>query len=866
MNTKKLNIVKLIFERALGVNLSERDKFLEKECDDDEEIKNEVKSLLDAYTQTKDFLEVPTIQSLGDTESAPTVDPFIGKHIGHYLIESEAGTGGMGVVYKGKRDDKEFEHKIAIKILKHNFNSEYVLKRFQIERQTLANLQHPNIARLLDGGKSNEGFPYLVMEFIDGVPITQYCDDNKLNTRARLELFRTVCSAVQYAHQNLVVHRDIKPGNVLVNKEGRPKLLDFGIAKLIDRNVKETDNTLTKTGMWNLTPEYASPEQINGENITTRSDIYSLGILLYELITGHQPYKITDATPAGISKIITEEQIDKPSDKFKSIEDISRSDGSIKKITPESISRVRNEKPEKIYQYLKGDLDNIVIKATQKDPERRYNSADQFSEDIKRYLTGLPVIARKDTLAYRASKFVSRHKIGVTLSSLLTLTLITSTILITWQADIAARQRDKAQTEALKFEQVNNFLQEMLSSVDPTEIGRDVKVYDILEKAAEDIRIDLKNQPDIEASIRSTLGNAYVNLGEYEKGKPQLEKALEINEKLYGENSEQVAKNLHDLGLYFDWIGKYKTADSLYKKSITIFRSVIHKPDKNYAAALNDYAVLRTNYGQYDEAENYLEEALEIFKDFEGGINRDVASVLNNMAIVFHYKDDLAGAEKYYLKAQEIFIKLFGEDHPEVASTYNNLAFVYVDKNELNKAEEYFYKSYRMKLFLKGEDHPDVGLALNNLGALNVKMKNYKKSEKYLKEALQQYKKTLPDDHVWVGLSNYWLGEVYLKTNRFEDAQNHLRKSLEIRVKKLPEDNKDIWQTRSELGICLYELKKYSKAEKLITSCFEYFLENYPADTEQITRLYTNIIKLYESKGDEEKVSYYKEQLKTFSQ
>jgi len=865
LNTEKINIVKLIFEKALGIHLSERDRFLEKECYGDEEIKKEVKSLLDAYTQTEDFLEVPTIQSLENMESATPIDPLIGKHIGNYLIEGEVGIGGMGIVYKGKRDDKEFEHKIAVKILKHNFNSEYVLKRFQIERQTLANLQHPNIARLLDGGKSDDGLPYLVMEFIDGVPITEYCDKNKLTTRSRLELFRTVCGAVQYAHQNLVVHRDIKPGNVLVNQEGRPKLLDFGIAKLIDKNVNETDKGLTKTGMWNLTPEYASPEQINGENITTRSDIYSLGILLYELITGHQPYKITGATPAAISKIITEEQIDKPSDKFRSTEDISGFDGSVKKITPESISEMRNEKPERIYQYLKGDLDNIVIKATHKDPERRYSSVDQFSEDIKRYLTGLPVIARKDTLTYRMSKFISRHKIGVALSVLLTLILLTSTILITWQADLAAKQRDKAQTEALKFEQVNSFLQEMLSSVDPTEIGRDVKVYDILERAAEDIEINLKNQPDIEASIRSTLGNTYVSLGEYDKGVPFLEKALQINEEIYGVNSGQVAKSFHDLGLYYDWIGNYKIADSLYGKSIKIFRNVIRKPDKNFAAAINDYAVLRMNYGQYDEAENYFKEALEVFKNFDNGINRDVASVMNNMAIVFHYKDNLIGAEKYYLKAQELFIKLFGEDHPEVASTYNNLAFVYVDKNELNKAEEYFYKSYKMKLSLKGKDHPDVGLALNNLGGLNVKMRNYKKAEKYLKEALQQYRKTLPDDHVWVGLSHYWLGELYLKTNSFNYAENHLRKSLEIRVKNLPEDNNDIWQSRAELGICLYELEKYSEAESLLLSSLEYFNENHLESTEQLTRLYENIIKLYESTGDEENAAIYKDQLKTFN-
>jgi serine/threonine protein kinase len=674
-----------------------------------------------------------------------------------------------------------------------------------------------------------------------------------------------VCGAVQYAHQNLIVHRDIKPGNVLVNKEGRPKLLDFGIVKLMDEELNQEDEGLTKMGMWHLTPEYASPEQIKGENITTRSDIYSLGILLYQLLTGHQAYRITVNSPIAIGKIITDEQVIKPSDKFQSTEEISSSDGTTKHITPQSISNSRNEKPEKIFQHLKGDIDNIILKAIHKDPERRYASVQQFSEDIRRHIIGLPVIARKDTLKYRFSKFVQRHKVGVSISFLFIAFLIVSVIVVSWQANVAEEERDRAKIQAVKFERVNLFLQGMLSSVDPNELGRDVKVYDILDKAAKDIKTELKDQPEIEADINRTLGNTYVNLGEYDKAKPHLYNSLSINENLYGSESKQVAQSLHDIGLYYHWIGDYNLADSLYSKALTIYRKVLTEPTLALAENLNDYALIQSDLGDYDKAEKLFKESLVIFQNIGGEKYRNVAAVMNNLAITLHYKNDLEGAEEYYLKAQKLFIELFGENHPEVGSTYNNLAFVYMDKDDYNRAEEYFYKSYELKLSHKGDDHPDVGLALNNLGVINVKMKNYVKAEKLLVDAIKQYRKTYDSDHPLIALSHYWLGRVLLETERLDKAEDHLRKSLDIRVKKLPPENEDIWRSKTELGICLFKKKKYKDAEASLLSSLEYYKKNHPEDAEQLTSLFDYTIKLYETTGDKEKTKKYAAQLKSFS-
>ena len=785
-----------------------------------------------------DFLEKP-LEVAGES-SEFLKDPFIGKQIGKYVIDSEAGFGGMGIVYVGLRNDDEFEQKVAIKILKHGITSDYLLKRFQIERQTLANLQHQYIAKLLDGGSTDEGLPYLVMEFIEGIPITKYCDKNNLSIDERLELFRKVCIAVQYAHQNLIVHRDIKPGNILVIDDGTPKLLDFGIAKLIDEDLMEDDGGLTKTGIWHLTPEYSSPEQINGDRITTASDIYSLGVLLYKILTGEQPYRITNSSPIAISKFIEKENITKPSDKVKVTSTITH---------------------EKISNQLKGDLDNIILKAMDKDPERRYVSVEQFSEDLKRYLIGLPVIAQKDTTAYRLSKFISRHKVGFSTSLGFALLLIISLIAISWQANVASKERDKARVEAQKSEEVNSFLQEMLSSVDPSEIGRDVKVYDILEKAADDIEINLKDQPEVEASLRSTLGNTYVNLGEYGKAKPFLDDALAINKKIYGNKSKETAYSLHDLGLYYDWVGDYKKADSIYNISIKILRKVLQQPTKQFSNVLNDQALIKMYYGEYDAAEKLFKEALDAALHSHGEKDKNTAVIMNNLALNYTDAGDLDKAEEYYKKSLSINLELLGENRPEIGTNYNNLGYLYMLKKEYTLAEVYLEKSYKLKLNLKGKDHPDVGLALNNLGVINIKMGNYNKAEKYQLDALRQYRKTLGSDHPYIALSQYWLGKIYLETGKFSAAEEYLRKSLKTRVKKYPAENKDIWRSKSELGICLLKQNKNSEAEKLLTSSLKFYKSNFKDDSTQIIRLYKNVVDLYNSTGNKKNSDLYKHEL-----
>lgn len=841
MNQDRLNKIRELFDKASNLNAVEREVFLNQECANELELKKEILSLLDSLENTKDFLEEAL--TIVEQNKNNFTDPYIDKQIGNYLIDGEAGVGGMGIVYTGRRNDKEFEQKVAIKILKHGITSEYLLKRFQIERQTLANLQHQNIARLLDGGRTIDGLPYLVMEFIDGIPITEFCHQKKLSLEEKLKLFREVCTAVQYAHQNLIVHRDLKPGNILVTKNGIPKLLDFGIAKLIDEELVDNNEDLTRTGVWHLTPEYASPEQIKGEKITTASDIYSLGVLLYQILTGYQPYKISNNSPAAISKIITEEIIQKPSEKVK---DKSREHAESNLFLNDKISN-----------QLKGDLDNIVLKAMHKDPARRYVSVEQFSEDIRRHLSGLPVIAQKDTAGYRLSKFIRRHKVGFISSVGFIVFLIINLIAIIWQANIAANERDKAKLEAQKVETVNKFLLDMLSSVDPTEIGRDVKVYDVLRKSALGVEKGFKDQPGIEASIQKTIGKTLTSLGEYDEAKPHLLRSLLLNERVYGKQSNQASESNYELALYYHWIGELKTADSLYKKSLQIFKRNSDVSKRSLASTLNDYGILKSDFAEFDESKKMYEESLNILLENYGEKDRDVASLYNNLAIVMQAQKDLDGGERYFHKALELNIELFGENRPEVSSNYNNLAYIYIDKGDFTRAEEYFIKSLELKKKYYGADHSYVGFAFLNLGGLEFRIGKINESEKYILDAIKNLKKSVNEDHIWLGLAYYWYGKILIEKSKYSEAETYLRKSLTINKKNYPKDHPNIISSSAELGVVSFHLGKFAEAEKLLVYGYNGVKSLKGEKDHNTIRFLDYLVQLYQTTKSPTKLAYY---------
>lgn len=540
--------IKGLLAEALAVETAERPAFLIRVCGEDSALQSEVESLLAAGQSSASDL-------LNDSAPTPEFDLFsevasnrVGQRLGPYRIVEEIGAGGMGEVYRAFRADDHYHKEVAIKLVRAGQGSKVVIDRFKNERQVLAGLDHPNIARLVDGGTSDDGVPYFVMELVDGRPIDEYCDTKKLSTADRLKLFLHVCSAVQYAHQRLIIHRDLKPGNILVTSEGVPKLLDFGIAKILAADDSQSPES-TLSILRPLTPRYASPEQITGGAITTASDVYSLGVLLYELLTGHRPYRMSGQGPQDIERAVCESVPERPSAVLWRSETIT-GDNSIA-ITAESVSAVRDGSPEKLTKNLRGDLDNIVLMSLRKEPQRRYASAEQFAEDIRRHLQNLPVHACPDTFRYRTSKFVRRHKAGVIAAAVVVITVFSALAATMHEARVARQQQLRAEqrfndvrelANSLMFE-VHDSIQDLPGSTPARKIlvGRALQYLDRLSRDASS-----------DSSLQRELGTAYekvgtvqgnpfgANLGDIQGALESYRKSLAIREVLVKSNPASV--------------------------------------------------------------------------------------------------------------------------------------------------------------------------------------------------------------------------------------------------------------------------------------------------------------------------------------
>ncbi|MGH8100787.1 MAG: protein kinase domain-containing protein [Chthoniobacterales bacterium] len=437
--------VEAVFEQALELPAEQRPAFLQSNCDGDQELRREVQSLLDSHARAGSFIDQPSLFAANDESDERDAVVASGQLIGSYRVVRELGRGGMGAVYLAERADEQYRMRVAIKLIKRGMDTDSVLRHFRNERQILANFDHPNIAHLLDGGATENGLPYFVMEYIEGLPIDAYCKSQAVQINERLSLFRQVCAAVSYAHRRAVIHRDIKPSNILVSSDGTPKLLDFGIAKIL-QPADSIDALVSLTGLWPMTPEYASPEQVRGQSVTTASDVYSLGVVLYQLLTGQKPYRLKTPTPVEISRAIVEQEPLRPSTA------IARSDGSSRSQTPNP-------------KVLRGDLDNIVLMALRKEPGRRYQSVEQFSEDIQRYLERRPIRARKDTIRYRAARFVQRNRVATSAAALLFMSLLAGIVATTWEARRARKEEAIAKEQRVRAERRFNDVRHLAHSV-----------------------------------------------------------------------------------------------------------------------------------------------------------------------------------------------------------------------------------------------------------------------------------------------------------------------------------------------------------------------------------------------------------------
>jgi len=531
MTPEQWDRISEIFEKALSLEGTAREAYLKEACAEDPDFRIEVDSLLASHMQAgSQFLNAS--QELGGNppEKNPKARVVAGRRIGPYLVEEEVGRGGMGEVFAASRADGQYEKRVALKLVRTGYDTSFILERFRNERQILASLDHPNIARLLDGGTTEEAIPYLVMELVEGAPIDSYCDSHKLSITCRLVLFRQVCSAVQYAHQHLVIHRDIKPSNILVTRDGIPKLLDFGIAKILDAS-----GTTEATMLRPMTPEYASPEQVRGEPISTASDAYSLGVVLYQLLTGRSPYRVTARTPAKLAQAITHDEPERPSTSVQRTETVGEN-GDLREITPERVSGTREASPLRLQKRLRGDLDFILLKALRKEPAQRYSSVEQFSEDIRRHLEGIPVGARKGTWSYRGGKFIRRHKASVLAAALIFFTLVIAVAITLREARIAQRRFNDVRklANSLIFE-IHDSIVDLPGATKARKLimERSLEYLDSLAKES-------GNDPALLRELATAYGRIGIlqgsptdpNLGDTKSALASLQKALQLRESL----------------------------------------------------------------------------------------------------------------------------------------------------------------------------------------------------------------------------------------------------------------------------------------------------------------------------------------------
>jgi serine/threonine protein kinase/tetratricopeptide (TPR) repeat protein len=747
---------------------------------------------------------------LGEAPAQPPAAASLeGQPIGAYTLVSPIGQGGMGNVWLARRSDGRYEGNAAVKLLNFSLVGRAGEARFEREGSILARLTHPNIARLVDAGVSPGGQPYLVLEYVLGEQIDRYCDSRSLDVEARLRLFLDVLAAVAHAHANLIVHRDIKPSNVLVTTDGRVKLLDFGIAKLLEEEGGAGESTaLTREGERALTPEYAAPEQITGGAITTATDVHALGTLLYVLLSGRHPAEAANVSTAGLVKAIVDTEPRPLSDAA------SPSRAQTAESVAEHAAR-RATSPEGLRRALKGDLETIVAKSLKKDPAERYVSVTALAEDVRRYLEHQPIGARPDTLAYRTSKFVRRHARGVASAAAVVLLIAGLTVFYTVRI---ATERDHARREARKSAKVTELLAGLLTAADPwaTRDGKEATVRAVLDRGAARVESELAGEPDVRAEMLSVIGRTYQRLAEPQKARPLLEEALALRRKVHGPESVQVAETLNDLGVLLREKNEPAAAEAMLMQALAMRRKLLGPAHEDVAQTLVELGRLYSDRGFDDRAEPLMREALAIRRKRLGNSHHETATSLNELALVLWHEGDLSGAEAAFRECLAINRKVLGQNHPDVSTPLNNLALIAGDRGDFAAAEALSRESLAIGRRTLGDKHPDIAAKLSNLSRALMEEGKLDEASAALEEALRIVTPSLGVDHPQVALYQINLARVDLRRKDFAAAEPLLRHALQVRRRAFPEGN---WRTavaESLLGEALTGLGRYGEAEGLL--------------------------------------------------
>jgi len=859
MKKDRWSEVKNLFQQALEHKAEERADFIREATGDDTTLRFELESLLSSHDAAGTFLSGPPGAAAAELLADDLDAPLVGKRLGPYRVLRRVGRGGTGSVYLAVRDDDEFQQRVAVKVIRRGMASDEMLHRFRSERQILASIDHPNIARLLDGGSTEDGLPYFVMEYIEGEPLHHYCDNNRLSLRQRVELVRSVCDAVHLAHQNLVVHRDLKPGNILVTADGTPKLLDFGIAKLLNPELSSDNHEPTILELRVMTPEYASPEQMQGKTVTTATDVYSLGVLLFEVLTGHRPYSLSSLPLPEMEIVVCTTEPDRPSEVVVVPAEERGRDGGVREITADSVAHARNSTPDRLRRDLAGDLDNIVLKALRKEPPRRYSSIEKLAEDLSNHLSGRPVEARPDTFGYRASKFVLRHRVPTAIAATALFFGVLFTLTIFAQSRRVAAERDRAEQAAAKAVAVSAFLQEVMAAADPIEgIGREVSVLDAVVDAVPRIDASFQGQPEIEGTVRHTIGQTFARLGRFDEAEEQLRLALTIRRQLFGNDHEEIADTLNMLGEVRYDRGDMDGAERLYDEALAMRQRVFGPQHAAVASTLDNLGNVYQDRDDTAAAEEAYRGALAMRRVVLGPDHEDVASSLNNVATVLHDRREYAAAEEMYAESLAISRRALGENHPDVATALNNVAVLLHDEGKLEEAEPVYRDALAITRRTLGDQHPGLVVGIGNLAQLLIEMKEYDEAEALLRESLAIARSAWGEDDLQVAHAHRALGGLEVERDRPAEAVAHLELALEILQNKLPTDHPEVVYAQADSGRALTQLGRYRDAERLLLYAYNAFLKGYGADDDDVLEFAEWLAELYEVWGHPQAAADYR--------
>lgn len=752
-----------ILAAALDLEGAARSAYLASVCGEDATLRAWIEGMLRADSVGHPVLDGSSdwLMSLLDDDE----EDDVGRRFGAWRSVRELGRGGMGVVYLAERADDEFRQVAALKVMRAGADAEDLAARFQRERQILANLRHPHIAQLYDGGRSEEGVPFLAMEYVAGDRLDDWCDARCLSIDRRLDLFRTVCQAVQHAHQSLVIHRDLKPANILVTEDGVVKLLDFGIAKLLPDPANGPDSApdITRTAFHAFTPQYSSPEQIRNQVVTTATDVYALGVVLYELLTGRRPFPHSD-DPFEMARLTLETDPLAPSAMVAGAPPHDAADRTV-----EDIAANRATTPERLRRRLHGDLDAIVLKALRKDPQARYASVQLLLDDLERYLHNQPVGARPDLAWYRMRKFARRHRRGIVASLAVLVTLAGGLAAALWQRQNALRQRDIARAEASKSQRVTDFLIDIFRTADPAEArGEDLTARQILDRGADRVKRELATQPVVGATVERAIGVIYRNLGLYDAARVLLDSSLVQHRRLLGPGNPEILDDLEaQADLSFASGGQ--DADSLFQLVLRMRRRRSDPDDPGIAQALNGLGLMRMA-GDPAGADTLFRQAIAIFRQAQGH-EADLGESLNNLALLKHHTGHYPEAESLYIKSLRIKQATLGADHPETLATMSNLGWLYELDGRFDAADSILRQTLAARRRILGDRHPLVAATLSGLGEVAFARGEYEQARQYYGEALSIRKEHLPAGKSGVATNVHMLARVLAAEGRFTEAQ-----------------------------------------------------------------------------------------------